>query len=186
MCDLLSGDSRLAVLSAHSVSLIACRVRWPGTITPAVSDYSWAFWDFMPTVSELAGVAPPTGIDGISIVPTLMGKEQAPKSYLFWTWAGTGVPPVEGASAVAVTGSKKGPSGYGVRVDDSATGRRWKGVLPHCGNSGKPSTEDPLQLYDIVADPFETSDIASANQEQVKTILKMLMSENVTCACFQC
>jgi len=27
--------------------------RWPGTITPGVSDFAWAFWDFMPTVAEL-------------------------------------------------------------------------------------------------------------------------------------
>ena len=27
-------------------------VRWPGMITPGVSDYAWAFWDFMPTVAE--------------------------------------------------------------------------------------------------------------------------------------
>jgi|EP01047_Picozoa_sp_COSAG01_P059183 arylsulfatase A-like enzyme len=32
-------------------------VSWPGTIKPAVSDFSWAFWDFMPTVAELAGAA---------------------------------------------------------------------------------------------------------------------------------
>lgn len=30
------------------------------------------------------------GIDGESIVPTLMGRTQPPKEYLFWTWNGNG------------------------------------------------------------------------------------------------
>jgi len=65
-------------------------VSWPGTITPAVSHYAWAFWDFMPTVAELSGGTAGPGIDGVSIVPTLMGKTQPPKEYLYWTWDGTG------------------------------------------------------------------------------------------------
>ena len=67
-------------------------VSWPGTITPGVSDFAWAFWDFMPTVAELAGATGyiPKDIDGISIVPTLMGKTQPDKEYLYWTWKGTG------------------------------------------------------------------------------------------------
>jgi len=52
--------------------------RWKGT-TPAggTSDLVWAFWDFMPTVAELAGLgrgAYPSDIDGTSIAPTLLGK----------------------------------------------------------------------------------------------------------------
>ena len=49
-------------------------VRWPGTIRAgAVSGLPWAFWDFLPTAAELAGAAPPQGLDGISVVPTLLG-----------------------------------------------------------------------------------------------------------------
>ena len=70
--------------------LMGCR-RWPGTIIPGVSDYAWAFWDFMPTVAELSGGTAPADTDGVSIVPTLYGKSQDPKSYLYWTWAGTGM-----------------------------------------------------------------------------------------------
>lgn len=65
-------------------------VSWPGTITPGVSDFAWAFWDFMPTVAELSGGTPGHDIDGVSIVPTLMGKTQPAKEYLYWTWKGTG------------------------------------------------------------------------------------------------
>src|SRR5947209_8165309 len=48
--------------------------RWPGTIKPAqVSNEVWAFWDFLPTAAELAGAKPPSGLDGVSIVPALKG-----------------------------------------------------------------------------------------------------------------
>lgn len=59
--------------------------RWPGKIQPGrVSDQVWAFWDFPPTAAELAGVTPPSGIDGISIVPELLGKAQKNHEYLYW------------------------------------------------------------------------------------------------------
>ena len=51
-------------------------VRWPGTIRPAVSDFAWAFWDILPTLAEIGGGKAPDGIDGVSIVPTLMAKPQ--------------------------------------------------------------------------------------------------------------
>lgn len=59
--------------------------RWPGRIEPGrVSDHVWAFWDFLPTAAELAGVTAPSGIDGISIVAELMGKPQRNHEYLYW------------------------------------------------------------------------------------------------------
>ncbi len=60
-------------------------VRWPGKIQPGVvSDQPWAFWDFLPTACELAGIEPPKGIDGISIVPTLLGGKQRQHDYFYW------------------------------------------------------------------------------------------------------
>jgi arylsulfatase A-like enzyme len=59
-------------------------IRWPGTITPANSSYAWAFWDFMPTVADIIGVNVPNYTDGISILPTLLGEQQAPKDYIYF------------------------------------------------------------------------------------------------------
>ncbi len=59
--------------------------RWPGKIKPgSVSDHPWAFWDFMPTACELAGVDPPEGTDGISFVPELLGKPQKTHDFMYW------------------------------------------------------------------------------------------------------
>jgi len=60
-------------------------VRWPGTIAPgAVSDEVWAFWDFPATAAELAGAIAPANIDGISMLPGLLGREQKDHEYLYW------------------------------------------------------------------------------------------------------
>jgi len=59
--------------------------RWPGRIAAGTTtDFACAHWDFMPTACELAGAKSPGGIDGISIVPTLLGKEEKPHDYLYW------------------------------------------------------------------------------------------------------
>ncbi len=63
--------------------------RWTGKIAPGqVNDHIWAFWDFLPTAAELAGV-PESSLpetDGISFLPTLLGKsaEQRQHEYLYW------------------------------------------------------------------------------------------------------
>jgi arylsulfatase A-like enzyme len=60
-------------------------VRWPGTIRRhRTSRFAWAFWDLLPTAAELAGVEAPAGIDGISIVPSLLGRRQTRDGFLYW------------------------------------------------------------------------------------------------------
>lgn len=66
-------------------------VRWPGKIRAGqVSEHVWYFADVMPTLAELAGAGKyvPGGIDGISVVPTLLGRaeEQKKHEYLYWEW----------------------------------------------------------------------------------------------------
>lgn len=60
--------------------------RWPGHIPPnKESNLIWAFWDFLPTAADIAGVEPPSDIDGISILPTLLGQDQQKQhDYLYW------------------------------------------------------------------------------------------------------
>jgi len=63
-------------------------VRWKGTIKPGqVSAFPWYFADVMPTLAALAGVTKemPKKVDGISIVPTLLGKgKQEKRDYMYW------------------------------------------------------------------------------------------------------
>ena len=72
-------------------------VRWPGKVAAGVvNDHPCAFYDMMPTLCELVGVKNYVKkytnknksidyFDGISIVPTLMGKEdQKQHEFLYW------------------------------------------------------------------------------------------------------
>lgn len=59
--------------------------RWPGRIKPGTTSVEpLAFWDVLPTLAEIAGVKVPATIDGISFLPTLLGKEQSGHDYLYW------------------------------------------------------------------------------------------------------
>lgn len=61
--------------------------RWPGRIQPGqVSDLAWAFWDFLPTATDLAGIDFKGRTDGVSILPTLLGtpEKQQIHDYLYW------------------------------------------------------------------------------------------------------
>jgi len=64
------------------VPLIA---RWPGKVPAGkTTDIATAFWDFLPTAADLAGTSAPKGIDGISIMPAMLGKKQNAHPYLYW------------------------------------------------------------------------------------------------------
>ena len=80
----LPGVKRDMYEGAIRVPMIA---RWPGKIEAgAVTDHVCAFWDILPTFAELAGVPAPAGIDGISIVPTLLGQSQGNHEYFYWDY----------------------------------------------------------------------------------------------------
>lgn len=71
----LRGYKRLLYEGGIRAPFIA---RWPGKIQPgSTSDLLTTFVDFMPTAAELAGVPIPSGMDGISILPTLLGQNQS-------------------------------------------------------------------------------------------------------------
>ena len=65
--------------------------RWPGRIKAgSESDHVTAFWDFLPTCAELLGNEPLPGIDGLSMLPTLLGQAHRQKQHkhLYWELGG--------------------------------------------------------------------------------------------------
>ncbi len=113
---------------------------WPGEIKPGqVSSHISAFWDFMPTACEIAGVKPPNNIDGISFLPELLGEDQPEHDYLYWEFFER-----NGRRAV-----RKG---------------QWKAV--QYGINQNPDTT--IQLFDLSKDIEEKNDVASDNPEIVK------------------
>jgi arylsulfatase A-like enzyme len=69
-------------------------VRWPGRIEPGrVSDLLWYFPDVLPTVAEIVGTSAPQDVDGISILPDLLGeaaagRKQQEHEFLYWELSG--------------------------------------------------------------------------------------------------
>lgn len=60
-------------------------VRWLGIVKAGtVSDQVWALWDFLPTAATIAGIKPPENIDGVSMLPTLVGNKQENHPNLYW------------------------------------------------------------------------------------------------------
>jgi arylsulfatase A-like enzyme len=127
------------------VPLIA---RWPGHIAGGeTSDHLSAFWDFLPTACETAGISVPENIDGISFLPELLGNPQPGHEYLYWEFY-----EADGRKAI--------------RQDD------WKGV--QLGVHENP--EAPLELYDLSEDLSEKNEVSSTHPEVVER-LKGLMEQ---------
>ena len=59
--------------------------RWTGTVPAGrVSDHVWTHWDVVPTVADLAGTKPLTGLDGMSMARALRGEPQQTHPFLYW------------------------------------------------------------------------------------------------------
>lgn len=74
--DLYEGGIRVPMLA-----------RWPGRVpSGAVSDFAWTHADFLPTALALASSEAPAGLalEGRSVAPTLLGREQPPAPFLYW------------------------------------------------------------------------------------------------------
>lgn len=113
-------------------------VSWPGTIRAGrESDHLSAFWDWLPTLCDLASIesdAVPAG-DGISLVPTLLDKPGQPKhDSLYWEFHEQG-----GKQAI--------------RVGD------WKAIRLNV----RDDSAGPLELYNLADDPHEKDNVAAAH-----------------------
>ncbi len=127
-------------------------VRWPGHVPQSSSsDYISGFEDWMPTFLDLIGAknAIPKNIDGISIAPTLLGKSQAERPFLYREFTGYG-------------GQQT------IRVGD------WKAVRQNL-RKGKIKTE----LYNIAKDIGEKHDVADQHPEIVARLEKLMKQQHV-------
>lgn len=127
-------------------------VMWKDRIpVGSVSFHESTFWDFMPTMCDMLDVKCPDGTDGISYLPTLTGKgHQRTHKSLYFEFHEQG-----GKQAV---------------ISD-----RWK--LVHL-NVNKPK-KSYYELYNLNADPGETSNVISLYPDKVEK-LKKIMEESRT------
>lgn len=123
---------------------------WPGKIKAGTtSGHVSAFWDVLPTLAAVAEAEAPAATDGISFLPTLLGKEnQKEHRFLYWEF-----PAYEGQQAVRMG--------------------QWKGIRKNIfkGNMD-------IELYNLETDIREEHNVASQHPEVVKQIAAIMAQEH--------
>lgn len=125
---------------------------WPGKVPAGkTSDLLCCQYDFLATFAQMAGLKAPEDTDGISLLPTLLGRdnEQVHHQFLYWEYLEKG-----GQQAVRYDHYKayrKGLSGGG---------------------------DVPWELYDLTIDSSESHDIASNHPEIVAKIDSIALQEH--------
>jgi len=147
----LKGHKRSMHDGGIRVPLIA---RWPGKIKAgSVTNHPSAFWDFLPTACAVAGAQTPRGIDGISYLPTLLGKDsqQQKHEYLYWT-------------------SREGETSVGLRYQN------WK-LVKYRKKKSDPTSSHDWRLYDLSNDLGEEQNLAASHPDLVKKIQNLVLKD---------
>lgn len=120
---------------------------WPGKIEGGrTTDHPSAFWDISPTVRELSGAKEQADTDGISLVPTLLGKgNQKKHDHLYWEF-------FEGGGKRAI---RQG---------------NWKLILYNTNKDANPRAE----LYNIEKDLAEKNNLAEKNSGKVAELITLM------------
>lgn len=131
-------------------------VKWKGEIkAESKTNHISAFWDVMPTISDLTNTKIKTAIDGVSFLPTLLDKgSQKKHNYLYWEFH-----ELNGRQAL--------------RQGD------WKLIKYNVNKNGS------YQLYNIKNDISETNDLASEMPEKVSELSKILESSRTESEVFR-
>lgn len=120
---------------------------WPGTIQAGSrTNHLSAFWDLYPTLAELTGAELHDSLDGISFLPTLLGKgKQEQHEFLYWEFH-----------------EKNGRQA--LRKGD------WKLVRYNVFQAEATTTE----LYNIAEDPSEESNLAEKHPDIVSELSALM------------
>jgi arylsulfatase A-like enzyme len=129
-------------------------VRWPGRIPPGRQSATPVYTpDVLPTLTELARIAPPPALplDGLSLLPELLGTGTLPERVLYWEWNGT-----------------HGARDYRPNFQAARRGP-WK-LVRH-------RLQTPWELYHLPTDPAESFDLAGKHPDVVAA-LALQIAEN--------
>ncbi len=132
--------------------------RWPGRIEAgSMSTFVSGFQDLFPTLADLVGAPPPEGLDGVSLLPALLGKQETDRTKpMVWEFFGYG-----GQRAV---------------VDG-----RWKAVQRGLRRKAGPL---PLEVYDLETDAAEAHDLASERPQLARRLRKIMHGERTANSVF--
>ncbi len=146
-CGLLRGGKQ--DLYEGGIRVPFCAV-WPGVIPPGShSDAVAITMDLYPTLCEAAGAPLPQPVDGLSLLPALLGNPQT------------------GLDRALIWMRREGNLRYQGRDYFALRQGPWKLV--------QNSPFEPYQLYHLDRDPMETADLAAAEPKQYRNLIRQLM-----------
>lgn len=134
-------------------------VRWNGVISAGtISQRVAGFEDWLPTLLDLAGLNDrvPAKVDGISFAPTLRGRKQPERPFLYREF------PAYGGQ-------------QSLRAGDWKIVRQNLLANPKAAARGK---KPSLELYNLADDPHEEHDVAAAHPEIVARLSKVLREQH--------
>ena len=114
-------------------------VRWPAHVKAGTrSDYAGLNFDLFPTFIELAGMEPSPALDAVSLAPLLGGgRIDTPRDLYFVR--------------------REGGTAYGGKSYEAIVRAGWKLM--------QNDPYSPMQLFNLNADPYETTNLADKNQK---------------------
>ena len=124
--------------------------RWIGTVGPgSTSNHISAFWDILPTMAELTGQPIPAQSNGVSFLPTLVGKksDQKEHEYLYWEHP------------------------QAAKRDQAIRVGLWKGIV----RNWKKGSTGAFELYNLKDDVSEQHDVASQHPEIVEDMQRLMV-----------
>jgi arylsulfatase A-like enzyme len=121
--------------------------RWPSKIAAgSISDHISAFWDVLPTMSELVGQSVPEQSDGISFLPTLVNSgSQEAHPYVYWEFT---------------RGKEQKLFSQAIRKG------KWKAYL---------EINKPMEIFNLEEDPYEQNDLATQQPDIVNEMNKIIV-----------
>jgi len=125
-------------------------VDWPGRIDPGTqSDRIGVFYDIFPTLCEVVNEEIPEHIDGIGLLPTLLGKNSSRKhDFLYWEF-----PENNGQQAVRMG--------------------KWKGIRENIDQGNL-----EIQLFDLKNDLQEQHDVSAEHPDIVEQIREIMKAQH--------
>ncbi len=128
--------------------------RWPGKIKKdSKTDHISAFWDMMPTFAEITGIKPPANINGISMLPTLLGNDEKQKDHPWLYWEFVPAPYAKSLNSIQAVRKKQ-----------------WKAL--------RFLKDGHIELYNLNKDIGEQHNVASQHPKIVKEMIIIMNKEH--------